>query len=176
MDQNINNQMNQPANANNKDNNEIVFESTAAAQAVRDEADKVLKRAWIGFIIAAAVSAFWLLFNVAPPQILKDSDTVMAIALVLALVGTIASYILAGGFKTAISVAFKIAKFGWIILPFPVDIVTGIICFFIAVIIFIAFPIIFVAYGYLQKKKEHKAAMQYLMLYEASAANNNNIQ
>lgn len=34
-----------------------------------------------------------------------------------------------GGIKTAVKMAGKIAKWGWIILPFPYDIVTGLVAF-----------------------------------------------
>ena len=36
-----------------------------------------------------------------------------------------------GGIKPAVKMAGKIAKWGWIILQFPYDIVTGLVAFFI---------------------------------------------
>ena len=162
MDQNINQQNSGAENLNNQNEEVITFNDVAAAKAVRDKAEKVMKRAWIGFILAAIVSGFWILFKVSPPDIFRESDTAMAIALVIALLLTIAAYVLAGGFGSAIKTAFKIAKFGWTILPFPADIITGIICFGVALIIFIAFPIIFVAIGSSKKKKEYEAAVLYL--------------
>lgn len=47
-----------------------------------------------------------------------------------------------GGIKTAVRMAGKIAKWGWLILPFPYDIVTGMVSFFIAIMVFIGLPII----------------------------------
>lgn len=40
-----------------------------------------------------------------------------------------------GGIKTAVKMAGKIAKWGWIILPFPYDIVTGLVAFFISIFV-----------------------------------------
>ena len=37
-----------------------------------------------------------------------------------------------GGFGTAVRMAGKIAKWGWLIVPFPYDIVTGMVSFFIS--------------------------------------------
>lgn len=165
MDQNINQQNTGAGNVNNQNEDVITFNDSAVAQAVRDKAEKVMNRAWIGFILAAAVTVFWIMFKVCPPAIFQESDTVMAIAALTAVVAAIVSYILGGGFKTALKTAFKIAKFGWRILPFPADLITGFICFVIALIIFIAFPIIFVAIGYRDKKKEYEAAVLYLSGY-----------
>ena len=53
----------------------------------------------------------------------------------------IAAYIY-GGFGTAVRMAGKIAKWGWIIAPFPYDIVTLIASFFYAIFVFIFIPII----------------------------------
>ena len=47
-----------------------------------------------------------------------------------------------GGFGTAVKMAGKIAKWGWLIVPFPYDIVTGVVSFFISIMVFIGLPII----------------------------------
>lgn len=47
-----------------------------------------------------------------------------------------------GGFGTAVKMAGKIAKWGWLIVPFPYDIVTGMVSFFISIMVFIGLPII----------------------------------
>ena len=47
-----------------------------------------------------------------------------------------------GGFGTAVRMAGKIAKWGWLIVPFPYDIVTGMVSFFISIMVFIGLPII----------------------------------
>jgi len=57
------------------------------------------------------------------------------------------SYIF-GGFGTAIKMAGKIAKWGWIIVPFPYDLTTGGISFIVAIIAFVFLPIIPVRIAY----------------------------
>ena len=41
-----------------------------------------------------------------------------------------------------VRMAGKIAKWGWLIVPFPYDIVTGMVSFFISIMVFIGLPII----------------------------------
>jgi hypothetical protein len=57
------------------------------------------------------------------------------------------SYIF-GGFGTAIKMAGKIAKWGWIIVPFPYDLTTGGVSFIVAIIAFVFLPIIPVRIAY----------------------------
>ena len=53
----------------------------------------------------------------------------------------IASYFF-GGFLTALKIAGKIAKWGWIIVPFPYDIGTFILAFAFSIFVFLFLPII----------------------------------
>ena len=57
-----------------------------------------------------------------------------------------------GGFKTALRMAGKIAKWGWLILPFPYDIITGMVSFFISILVFIGLPIIPIRKAYKEQK------------------------
>ena len=50
--------------------------------------------------------------------------------------------------------AGKIAKWGWIILPFPYDIVTGLVAFFISIFVFMALPIIPIRKAYKEQSME----------------------
>ena len=59
-----------------------------------------------------------------------------------------------GGIKTAVKMAGKIAKWGWIILPFPYDIVTGLVAFFISIFLFMALPIIPIRKAYKEQSME----------------------
>ena len=59
-----------------------------------------------------------------------------------------------GGFGTAVKMAGKIAKWGWIILPFPYDIVTGLVAFFISIFVFMALPIIPIRKAYKEQSME----------------------
>ena len=68
------------------------------------------------------------------------------------LVGLV-SYIF-GGLGTAIKMAGGIAKWGWIVVPFPYDIMTFIFSFIFAIVVFICLPIIPV-------RKAYKESMHY---------------
>ena len=59
----------------------------------------------------------------------------------LGVMGGMVSYFF-GGFGTAVRMSGKIAKWGWLIVPFPYDIVTGMVSFFISIMVFIGLPII----------------------------------
>ena len=48
----------------------------------------------------------------------------------------------------------KTAKWGWIILPFPYDIVTGLVAFFISIFVFMALPIIPIRKAYKEQSME----------------------
>ena len=68
----------------------------------------------------------------------------------IGIIGAIISYLF-GGLGKALSISGKIAKWGWIVVPFPFDIVTG-ICAFIYVIIALLFlPIIPVRMAYKER-------------------------
>ena len=56
--------------------------------------------------------------------------------------------------QTAVKMAGKIAKWGWIILPFPYDIVTGLVAFFISIFVFMALPIIPIRKAYKEQSME----------------------
>lgn len=57
------------------------------------------------------------------------------------------SYIF-GGFGTAVSSALNIAKWGWIVVPFPYDIPVFIMTALVAIIVFCLLPIIPVRIAY----------------------------
>ncbi len=64
-------------------------------------------------------------------------STLMGIGFIVGLV----SYIF-GGLGTAIKMAGGIAKWGWLVVPFPYDLMTFIVAFMFAVIAFFFLPII----------------------------------
>lgn len=77
---------------------------------------------------------------------LSGSDfgaVMMCIGFVLGL----ASYFF-GGFGTAIRMSAGIAKLGWVIVPFPFDIITFFFTFAFAIIAFVCLPIIPVRKAY----------------------------
>ena len=63
---------------------------------------------------------------------------------VIWLIGLEAGYVLAGGIKGDVGFAWKLAIFGWVVVPFPMDIVTGVFSFVVAFLIFLLCPAFFV--------------------------------
>lgn len=70
--------------------------------------------------------------------------------MILGLFFGLVSYLF-GGLGTAIKMALKIAKWGWIVIPFPYDVTTGIISFVFAIVAFTFLPIIPVRKAYKEK-------------------------
>lgn len=70
-------------------------------------------------------------------------STIMGAGMVAGLV----SYIF-GGLWTAIRMAGGIAKWGWIAVPFPFDLVTVVVSFTFAILVFVCLPIIPVRKAY----------------------------
>lgn len=54
---------------------------------------------------------------------------------------TLCSYCL-GGLWTAVKAALGIAKWGWLVVPFPYDLATGPVAFILAMIVLFLFPIV----------------------------------
>lgn len=54
---------------------------------------------------------------------------------------TIGAYV-CGGLVTAIKMALNIGKWGWLVVPFPIDIATGLGTMFIALVVFFLAPIV----------------------------------
>ena len=102
----------------------------------------------IGVIVSlVATIAIWTGFLVSSlPDIVGDTLAVIWI------VGSIAGYILGGGIKVALGTAWKLAKFGWIIVPFPFDLMTGTLTFVIACVVFLLFPVVFVFSSFIKKE------------------------
>lgn len=74
-----------------------------------------------------------------------------SILLIIGIFGSLVSYILGGGLGKALSISGKIAKWGWIVIPFPFDIVTGICTFIYAVMALLFLPIIPVRMAYKER-------------------------
>lgn len=67
--------------------------------------------------------------------------------MVFGVLGALVSYLF-GGFGTAVKMASKIAKWGWFVVPFPLDIITFITAFIITIYVFLFLPIIPVRKAY----------------------------
>ena len=64
-----------------------------------------------------------------------------ALALFFGIGLTLCSYLL-GGLWTAVKSALSIAKWGWLVVPFPYDLATGVAAFFVALIVLFLFPVV----------------------------------
>lgn len=67
--------------------------------------------------------------------------------MVFGVLGALVSYLF-GGFGTAVKIASKIAKWGWFVVPFPLDIITFIVAFIVTIYVFLFLPIIPVRKAY----------------------------
>ncbi len=76
-----------------------------------------------------------------------------AYLMAIGFIAGIVSYVF-GGLGTAIKMAGGIAKWGWLVVPFPYDIMTFFLSFFTAIYVFIFIPIIPV-------RKAYKESMYY---------------
>lgn len=80
----------------------------------------------------------------------------------LALGGSIVSYVKGGGIRIAFNVALKISYIGWLIIPFPWDIATGLGALIYSFVAFLFMPIVFVHINYKQYKQYCDDAEAYL--------------
>lgn len=91
-------------------------------------------------IIAAVASVFGVL-ALANFFGIMDLGTFGEISMGIAVLLSFAAYIL-GGFGQALKSAAGIAKWGWVVTPFPIDILTFIISAAAAIVFFLLLPII----------------------------------
>lgn len=98
------------------------------------------------------------------------------IALISALCFSLASYIIGGGLGTAIKWAFKLGAFGWIILPFPWDLITGFLLMGCSAMFFFFVPVIFVYMNYRQINMDYKAAKKYISYYKVKQTQEQQVQ
>lgn len=100
----------------------------------------------IGLIASVvATAALWIGFSV--------GGAIGDILCVVWGIGLVAGYILGGGIKGAIGFAWKLAKFGWVIIPFPMDIMSGAISLGLAILLFLFCPAIFVFLSFIKSEE-----------------------
>ena len=141
---------------------ELTFDNAAYATDVRDASEKKMQKVKLGLIIAAAATGLDIIGLLISSGSGIVADILGGAVLFIGVVGAIVAYIIGGGFGTALRWAKKLAVFGWVILPFPADILTGIMAFLLSIVAFFLFPLIFVFLHYRQVKKDYEAAVQYL--------------
>lgn len=135
----------------------IEFDNYAYAKDVFEQSTKKLERIKIGLIVAAVATACTALAFV-----LSNIDILSTLLLVFAFFGSIAAYIIGGGVKIALKAAAKLAVIGWLIVPFPIDLITGIITLIFAPMAFLFVPLVFVFINFWQNKKNRDDAANYL--------------
>ena len=104
----------------------------------------IMNRLKIAQYIALGATAFSVIGGILGGMSGSDFG---AILMVIGFVAGLVSYIF-GGLGTAIRMAGGIAKWGWIIVPFPYDILTFILSFIFAIFAFVFLPIIPVRKAY----------------------------
>ncbi len=129
------------------------------ANKILSKARTKLKIARIGLLIAV-ISTCCLIasFVVDSPETVELAGILAGIAVLVGLV----AYIVGGGIIIALKAAYKIGMFGWLVVPFPIDIITGICTFIIAILVFLFLPIIFVSMRYMEIKKEYDTVNLYI--------------
>lgn len=113
-----------------------------------------LKNAQYIALGATALSVTGIILSMSFSGILSDIGGVIAL---LGMVAGIASYVF-GGLGKALSIAGKIAKWGWIVIPFPYDILTGICAFVAAIMALLFLPIIPVRMAYKERQRQMEIA------------------
>lgn len=135
----------------NNENTMVAGNNQQVTNAFDKKSDKN-RKALIGVLIAAF---YWIpdfLISFLLDEINPGLSTNVFFIIMIA--SSITAYILTGGLDMVLGIAKKIAFFGWIILPFPLDIITGIATFVLALFLFAAFPIVFAVIGWIRIRKE----------------------
>lgn len=101
-------------------------------------------------LIASLIStiAIWITFGLKLEGVMGD------ILVVIWLIGLVVGFVLGGGVKGAIGIAWKLAKFGWIIVPFPYDLMTGFMTLVLAFMVVMLCPAIFVFLSFIKGEEQ----------------------
>lgn len=119
----------------------------------------------IGLILGIVATASF--FSAA--AVSSVNGTLCNILVVVWIISMIGGYAM-GGILYALVAAWKIAKFGWYIVPFPYDIIVFVMTFTFAAFIFMCIPVVFTLLSYIQVRKDKKAAEDYLASFGVQAA------
>ena len=141
---------------------EMEFDDVRYAVDIVNEHGAKLKRVKKGLIISVCAIACTL-----SSFVIGLENPLSSFLIIAGLIGSIAAYIVGGGFSTAIRWAWKIAVFGWIIIPFPFDLLTGFACLYFAFFFFLFVPTIFVYMNYRQINMDYMAAKKYVSYFKA---------
>ena len=102
--------------------------------------------------------------------LLSNGGEMATVYMMLAFLLAIPAYIIGGGFGKVLKTAANLGKFGWLIIPFPFDIVTGLFTFIIAVFALFCVPLFFTFTNFIQHDRDYKAAKKHLSHYRHVSA------
>lgn len=141
----------------NRNNYEVEFNSYEQAAAMTQKAESKRNRVLIGLgisLVATGLTLFGLFGG--------HADGMGMAYLMLAFFAAIPSYILGGGFGSALKAAGKLAKFGWLIVPFPYDLITGLMTLIIAGFLFFCAPTFFIVKNFFNANAEYSELKAYM--------------
>lgn len=128
-----------------------------------------LNRCKIGLVVALIAQIAWVVVFFYPELLGTFEDIVATVSLIL----TFAAYIVGGGFGAALMGTWKVAKtlgvIGWVCVPFPADIVTGLMLTMMAMmvipVLFFFMPLALVIYHFYQTYMNYRAAKKHLAYF-----------
>lgn len=135
------------------------FDSYEAAKEMVTTAKRKRTRHLIALGISAGATALTAY------GFLGGSEMDPMLYMMMAFLLAIPAYIIGGGFGKVLKTAANLGKFGWLIVPFPYDIVTGLFTFIFAAFALFCVPIFFTFTNYVQHNRDYKAAKKHLSHY-----------
>jgi len=147
------------------------FDDYQFAKDVKETTERLKNRKTIGIICAAVATLIWVLLFFTP---LRNASRIVTDGLGYFALGiTVVAYAIGGGIVRGFGVVWnitkKIAFFGWFIMPFPYDLLTGLVTLMIglmfALLGFIFVPLLPVFCSYYQSNQDYKEACAYLSYY-----------
>lgn len=136
------------------------FNDYAEAQDLVARAKRKQYRLFIGLAISLIASVFGVM------SFTRSTVEYAIYAVLLA----IPAYIIGGGFGSALKMARNLAIFGWIIIPFPLDLVTGLTTLIVALLGFFMVPVLFVFLNFVKHNKDYAEARRYLGYFSKEEA------
>jgi hypothetical protein len=137
----------------------VSFDDAAYATSEKEKMENKMRRSKIGMIAALVSMICGFLFL---GEVIELPDLLINIISGIWLIALLAAYIIGGGFSLVLKTALKIAGIGWLYIPFPVNIFTGILTFAGAVFSLFTLPILYLLLYYIQLRMDYKAVNEYL--------------